>query len=254
MSILDIFRNSQSADQPVQQPQQPQHQPTNPGNIPNVPNLNSYQQAGTDPNGMVPDNAGSVTNVASQPQSPLDKYKDLWESKPNDKGELEPPKELTADSLQKAMANADFTSSLSPDTMSAIAQGGEGATKAFADAMNTIARQVMVQSTLVNNKLMAKEIAAAREAATSGIPDMLRQQATANHLKETNPLYSNPVIKPFIEDAQQQFLTKNPNATPAELTTMTKDLMAAISETFLPPAPIDPSKPVDTDWAKFLGN
>lgn len=195
--------------------------------------------------------------MPTEPQTPLDKFNDLWEAKPTDPnapGAAAPEPELTAESLQKAMADANFASGVSPEHLTAISQGGEAAQTAFAEAMNAVARQVMVQSTLINNKLTTKAVETATADATAGIPELVRKQAAQNHLKDTNPVFTNPAIKPFIEAAQQQLLVKNPTATPAELTSMTNDLMVAMSETFAPAAPVDPSAPVQEDWSKFIPN
>lgn len=239
MSIFDMFRSQAPAPAPQTQ--------VTPGNM-QPPSVTPTQSPTGEGNGVVPNNEGSAPA-----ESPLDKFKDLWETTPTENSEAPAtPQELTQESLQKAMESADFTSGISPEQFAAISQGGEEAQKAFMQAMNNVAKQVMVQATLVNNKLTAKAVAEAREAASKSIPNLLKQQAASNHLKDTNPVFTNPAIKPFIESAQEKLIAKNPNATPAELTAMTQELMTAIADQFSPAPAVNPQAAQEEDWSKFL--
>lgn len=229
-------------------------QPAPPGNIP-APTVQASITPGAAPNGVVPEVAPVTVEGNGNPQNPLDQFKDLWQTAPidpNAPGTPAAPAPLTAEQLTASMSKANFTNTLDPSLMTAIAAGGEEAGVAFTTALDQVARQIMVQSTLVNNKLTEQAVAHAEQKATANIPDMLRQQATSNHLVESNPVFQNPAIKPFVESAQQQLLIKHPTATPAELTVLTNDLMSAISETFAPATPIDPAVAAGTDWDKFL--
>lgn len=241
MSIFDMFKPAPVA--PVA--------PT-PGNIP-APTAQVAITEGSEPNGVVP-----VTPVPAEPvipAAPLDKFKDIWDTVPTDPNAPAPVEAtpLTASSLQAMMKDKDFTQNIDPATLADIAEGGDKATAALPAILNAVAQQVMVQSTLVNNKLTEKAVSEATAAAEAAIPDLLRQQTASNHLRESNPAFSNPVLKPFIESSQAQFMIKHPNATPAELTAMTTQLMGAIQETFAPPAPVDKIAENETDWNKFLG-
>lgn len=218
-------------------------------------NMEGQTVTTTESNGVVPNTPTQTSTQEQKPENPLDKFADLWETSGDDKGNTEQPanNQLTAESMQKALDKVDLTqNAMTPEVMQAIAAGGEDAMKALPGLLNAVAKQTMTQSVLVNQQIMAKEIAKAREEATANIPDLVRQQATANHLKDTNPALTNPAIKPFIDGAIDKLRQKHPNATPQELTDMTSDLMTAISETFQKPAPIDPNQEVDTDWEKFL--
>lgn len=250
---MDMFRKAEQAPAvaaaaPVTIPAQP-GTPATPGNVPD------QQVVATPENGVVPAVVPDASNVAQEPENPLDKHKEMWQTKPIDPDApkpVEPPAPLTAEALKKSFATADFVSTLDPDIMTKIAAGGEEAGAAFTQAMNELGRQGLVQSTLINEKLTAKAVAAATEAATANIPELLRQQSAANHLKESNPIYSNPALKPLVEQAHTALLAKHPTATPAELTIMTEDYFKAVQESFAPAAPVDPTAPVGTDWEKFL--
>lgn len=201
---------------PEQSTQQSTQQlsPALPGNITTPTQPVTLETPVTAPNGVVP--AAEPNTVT--PDAPLAQFATLWDTVPNTEDPSAAPTPLSAETLQKTMANVNFAEAIAPETMTAITAGGEDAQKAFSAAMNTIARQVMVQSTLVNNKLTEQAIASAAQKYEANLPALLRSQTASDHLKTTNPLFSNPAIKPVIGAVQAALLQKHPNATPAELT------------------------------------
>lgn len=250
MSVFDIFKSA-----PAQQPA-PATQAT-PGNIPpqsadpaapgnptlpaTDPSANPAQTQATDP---------------ATPDSPLDQFKDLWHTEPNkDAGTPEPiVPTLATEDVQKALANHNFTQGITPEQLAAISAGGEEAQAAFIQAMNATAKQVMTSSTLVSNKLVEQAVTRALEQQAAKVPDMLRSQAASNHLQDSNPIFSNPAVKPIMEATQAQLMQKFPTATPAELTKMTNDYITAMGEAFSPKPATDTSVINATDWEKFLSN
>jgi len=176
-------------------------------------------------------------------------YEKLWDTIPKPEGQAAPA-ELTQEAVAAAVNKMNFADSISPEHLAAIAQGGEAAQQAFAQAMNGMARQVMTQATLVNNKLTERAVAAAEAKFSSSLPDMLRNQAASDHLKTSNPLFSNPAVKPIIEATQQQLLQKFPNATHAEITKMTQDYITAMGESFTPKPVVAPTAG-EYDWTSF---
>ena len=237
MGMFDIFTNSQPTNAAPSSP-------VSPGNIPPP----------TDPaapgQGVVPASAVAPA-VPKQPESPLDTFKVLWEPVPVDPNSSTPAasQELTAEQVQTAVAKANFSQAITPEQLQAISQGGDAAQAAFSAAMNAVAQQVMVQSTMVNSKLTEKAVAAALARQSSEIPQMLRRQASTAHLNDTSALFSNPAIQPVVQATQQQLLQKFPQATPAEITQMTQDYIKAMGEQFAPKPVSDPNV---TDWSTFL--
>lgn len=250
MSIFDMFRQA-----PTQQPapQQQAPQPVNPGNL-TAPTAEATQTSPTTAaNGVVP-NSGQPASQPASPEatnSPLADFATLWDNIPNQASPEAGPTELNQEDVMKAVTKADFTKALSPDKLAAITAGGEEAAKAFAESLNIVAQQVLAHATMVNNKLTNSEIARAMSAYEAKIPSVLRDQITSNHLRETNPLFSNPAIKPVIEATRSQLLTKFPNATPAEIHKLTEQYIVAMGKAFAP-APAVTRAPDDVNWETFL--
>jgi len=228
----------------------PASTPSTPGNMPAAPAVNLQQTPQTDVNGVIPNQTPPAVPVDNSPLAP---FKDLWQTATNvdnKNNNLNEPVVLNAEDVAKAMGNADFSAALNPSRLNAIAAGGQEAQKAFQEALTDVARQVLTQATLVNNRLTNDAIVKALAAQEAKLPAMLRTQSAANHLKDTNPIFSNPAIQPVIEATQQQLLSKFPNATPAEITAMTNNYILAMGEAFAP----KPATPVskDTDWENFI--
>lgn len=241
--IFDIFTTKpaeQAAPAPVAQPA-----PATPGSIPDA----------VDPN-AVP--AQPVTPVAVEPvvpDSPLAEFSKLWEDAPIDPNKPTPtkPTPLDAEAVQKAVAKTDFSAAITPETLTAIAAGGEEAQKAFAQAMNQTAQQVMVQSTMVNEKLTQKAIKDALAANQITVQEQVRAQAISDHAKTQNPVFSDPAVKPVIEATQSQLSAKFPDATPQEITEMTQNFIIAMGGAFTPPEVVnDNNGQGQTDWTKFI--
>lgn len=241
MSIMDFFKPTvQPVAQPVAQPQT-----TPPGNIPQPDGAITNTGDGTAPNGAIPGGQGS------SPDSPLANYADLWKNKPNESTSAEPTLELKAEDVQGIVNKANFSSVLTPEMLAAIGEGGEGAQQAFSLAMNEVAKNVMVQATLVNNKLTQKAVKDALEHQKKSLPELLRQQSVLNHSKESNPLFTNPAVQPILESAQEALMRKFPDAPPADITRMAQEYIVAMGEAFAPkPTVTVPAG--EQDWSKFL--
>ena len=236
MGILDMFRSAPPAAPAAAPAPSATGQP---GNIP-------------DP-ATVATTAPATVPASPNPDTPLAQYQDLWKNEPNaadDPGAAAPNFELTQEAVQGIVSKTDFSKVVSPEHMAAMAAGGDGAQAAFAAALNQVAQHTMVQATLVNNKLAQKQIEAAIQAQLTKLPNSMRQQSSADHLNSTNPLFSNPAVKPVIEATHAQLLQKFPNATNAEITKMTHDYVLALGSSFAP-APVVTTEPGDMDWSNF---
>ena len=185
------------------------------------------------------------------PESPMAKFTELWDPVTANSASPSGPTPLNSDDVAKAMSKADFSSAITPENLSAIAMGGEAAQQAFAQSLNAVAQAVMTRATLVNSKLMDQRVNEAVEAYAAKMPEALRSQTAAAHLKDTIPLYSNPAVRPVVEATQAQLLQKYPNATPAQINSMVQDYLQAMGDYFAPPKPKTQAELNQTDWSKF---
>lgn len=252
MGLFDMFTANTSTS-PAAAPTPAAPAPVQPGNLPDRGGAPAPATPGTEVNGVVP---APVVAGPEVPDSPLAQFEKFWDTVPNEEGNSATPVQLDQAKLQEVISKADFTGGITPEDLAAVTAGGEGAAAAFTKALNTVAQQVILQSTMASNKMQEQSINAAITKQAASIPELIRAQSASNTLQAANPLFSNPAVKPIIEAMQVQLLAKNPNATPAEVTTMAQDFVSALGESFAPKAVIPAGQPgaqVDTtDWTKFL--
>lgn len=257
MGMFDMFKTAPVQPAPANPAQQPVNQapapaPATPGNIPDQPTSVTQATPGTEANGVVPANPAAQTQ---KDDSPLAQFSGLWEDKPIDPNSPAEPaahKPLDAAQLQQVMAKVDFSSAVTPETLTAISAGGEPAAAAFMQAMSAVTQQAMVQSTLINEKMTAQAVERAITATEAKIPGLVREQSAAAHIQDANPAFSNPAIKPVIDATRIKLMEKNPTFTPAQINAQLTDFLTAMSETFNPAPVADPLNG-GQDWNKFLG-
>ena len=199
-----------------------------------TPDTTPVETPNTAPNGVVPDNVNEA-------KTPLDQYSDLWETKPTDKNSPAEykPEQLDPAKLQEVMGKAVLTGAITPELQARINAGGEDANTAMVEAMNNVAQQTMMQSTVVANKMMEQNSNKLMEAMLAKIPGLVKSQSVNNSLQETNPIFSSPAVAPVIDAVKAQMQIKHPNATTTELTTMAQNFVKAMSEQLNPAAPTE---------------
>jgi len=247
MGIFDIFTAKPNEPAPTI-PGQP-GVPNNPGNIPTPGHDGTV--ASTEGQGVLPPGVPVVT--PPKDDSPLADYKDLWQDDPKKPGEPAPADySLNPEDLQKVIAKQDFTKLATPEQLAAIAEGGEGAVAANLAIINAVAQQTLTQATLVGNKLTEQMVARAIQDSQDKIPALLRSQLATSHLKDTNPLFSNPAVAPVMEAVRERLLGKFPDATPTQITEMTQDFVMAMGKEFAPKENLNDNGEGGTDWAAYL--
>jgi len=221
--------------------QNPATVPSNQGNIP------AELSIATNPDGT------PVIPSVVKDESPLAPFKSLWENAPVDPNKPADTPAYTAPTLeeiQKAVGKADFSSNFTSEQLAAASSGGEGAQEALMQLLNSVGQQSLAQATMVSSKLNEQAMSAAIAEQVAKMPDLVRAQTVQTHLKDTNPLFDSPAIKPVIAATQQQLQTKFPNATPSEITKMTQDYIVAMGESFAPKPVVATGLAAD-DWSNY---
>lgn len=240
MSIMDMFKSKAAEPAPVK--------PVEPGNLPPV-----------DPSKPAPE-GNPAPAAEKEPTSPLEPFKDMWQPNVDSEGKpvtKEPaaPAPLDQKELQKVISQADFSKAISAEDLAAITAGGEGAAEALTKAMNSVAQSTMLQSTLATDKMIEQAIQATAKATEARVIEQIRKQNLSDNLLETNPLYSNPAVKPVMDAVQAQLSSKFPTASTSELATMAQDFIKAMGAE-LNPADVpagDAKATADADqWNKFF--
>lgn len=220
----------------------------------------AQQQAAANGNPMVP-NAGNspvstdlVTGVEAV--SPLQDFADLWQAPdPASTPKSVPLFNLDAKKLQEAAGKINFSQVLTKEDMTAIAAGGEGAVTAFQNSMNRVAQATFAQSAATTTKLIEQALTRNTSDLESRIPSLIKKQSVSEANKLENPLFSNPATAPIMSALEQQFQTKYPNATAAEITAHTKNYLEEFVGLATAPANAAAAAKKaksEPDWTSFL--
>lgn len=229
-----------------------------PGNIPPAASTQPVQSQGTAPNGTVPNTVPTGTeNQASA--SPLDDFNSLWQPSENAGAAAEPLIKVDPKSLAEAARKTDFTKMIAPEQLTAIAQGGEGAVQAFAQAMNQVAQGVYAQSAFAATKIVEQAVSKAQERFSAEIPSHVKRLQVSDSLRSENPALSHPAASPILGAIEAQLTMKHPNASASEITSMAKQYLDQFATAINTPknkAEADAAAAVkkgkDTDWSDFL--
>lgn len=239
MSIFDIFRPAAPAAAPA---------PVTPP-APGTPPVSGTPVAvpGTPAPEIVP----------TAPVSPLDAFKEIWQTPPVDPNAPPEPAGLFANldpnKVMESARRVDFAKAVTPEQLQAIASGGQDAVAAFTAAMNSVAQTVYAQSAVATTKIVEQALSRSQEQYDAKLPDLIRRASVNETLRSENPLLSNPAIQPLVSALSEQFVRKNPTATGTEIRNQVNQYLTALGDTFsTKPAVVAPKVNKAEDWDTFF--
>lgn len=249
MAIMDMFRNAVPGATPQPDPSKmPQ-----PGNIPPqaAPATSTASTPNTAPNGAIP---AATTEIAAA--SPLDAFNDLWNNPAKPAGDTGSYFNVDMDALQKAAGQQDFTQTITAEQLSAIGAGGEGAMKAFAEALNNVSRDIYARSALASTKMIDIALGKAETKFRNDVPSIVKKHTISDTLRSENPAFTHPAAQPVIEALEKQLILKYPQASATELRSLATTYLSALSPVFAPAqketAAEKKQKANETDWSQFV--
>ena len=237
MSIFDIFSSKPAAAPAPTAPAQPA------ANNPAQPAPN------TDP-------AAAVTPAPAPAATPLDQFTKLWETDPNSGtpadtslfGAVDPKK------VFEAAKGANFAGAISPEVLQAVAAGGEGATAALQQAINSSTQAAFAQAMIASTKLIEQAITKTNAKNLADLPGLVKRHTAADSLHTENPALSNPAAAPIIAAVQAQLALKHPDATASQLKAMATDYLSNFADVVKPAPKVEAAKPKagEVDWSTFI--
>lgn len=229
MSIFGAKPGNVAPPIPGQSPAQNIQQAQMTNNPANNPAPQGTQQTpGTAANGVIPQQ--------EEVKSPTEPFKDLWQPTPIDPNKTpEPSSQLTAENFMQAAGKIDFTQALSPEQLQKIQAGGPEAAQVLLEVMNKTAQVTMGQTLAGANKLIERQVSAARNDFNKNIPRTVRDSNVREALFQQNKMLSDPAVAPLVVAMQQQFSEKFPMASEAELLEKAQQYVLAAGNAFAPP-------------------
>lgn len=223
--------------------QKPTEQIT-PGNIPMASSVQTTPGNPTAP--VVPETQTEV--------SPLDQYKDLWQTDTTKQTTPEAwNKNLTPEAFAAAAKNNDFTKVITPEMQAAISKGGADAQQAVMQMMNAVAQKGFGDSAVATTRIVEQALAKQQERFMSELPNIIKGQTLQDTLRTNNPIFTNPATAPMLQMMTGQVAAKYPNMPAAEQAKLAQQYVLDFANAVNPQKSTQApgSKPQD-DWSKFM--
>lgn len=219
------------------------------------------QQGGAAANPTVPSDTTVPTQVTAgvdgkpaAAASPMDKFKDLWETDANSQQQQEPLLKSDPQALMQAAQSVDFLKVITPELQAKIQAGGAEGMQAMTQAMNEVARMTFAQSAHATSSIVEQALAKQQERFKEMLPTLIKQHQANDTLRSSNPLMNDPAMAPMVEALQSQFSRKFPQATVAEINNYVNEYLngAADKISGLRPQPTNTNKRTEQDWSNFF--
>lgn len=261
MSFTDAMKQLfGGAPATIQQPMSPQQSanPNNQGMVPTgaanpgVPLAGTAASPTMDNNGLVP------TQPVPQQQaevSPLAAFDKIWETPPTDPNANKPMfAGLDANKLMEQASKIDFSKAVTPEMMTKINAGGEGAMQALVEAMSKVGQTVYAQSAFATTKIVEKALSEQQIRNDAALPNMVKKFSVNENLVADNPILNSPAVAPLVDALKTVLIQKNPTATSAEIQSQVVDYFSAMGKAFTitPATPKEKSAKSSEDWATYF--
>lgn len=251
MSIMDMFRSTPAATK--QQNAITQSGDPSGSNV-TVPGADS----GGNTDGKAP---AAFPKKAEGEESPLSGYEKLWETDPNAKPPASsvPKFDIDPQKLMAAAKSIDFSKVIPADVLE---KASKGDVTALGQAINFSAQAGYAQSAAATTKIVEQALTQQAKVFKEEIMPAILRQHTVSQTLVDETLLNNPAVKPMVDAVKQQFSTKYPQASAAEIAKHTTDYFRGFSEDFIKMQGFkvdktDPKEAVSLaarqeDWGKFF--
>lgn len=186
--------------------------------------------------------------------SPMDTFKDLWNTPANQGVDTTLPANMFAGvdptKMLEAARKVDFSKSIPPEVIAKITAGGPEAAQAFAQALNDVSQRSYAQSSFAATKIVEQALSKFEEGMNNRLPGTMKKLQVSESLRESNPALSHPAAAPIVQALQNQFTTQFPNASAAEIRQMATDYLTQFAG-LVTPKTTTATTP-EEDWGGFF--
>lgn len=248
--------NSGATSQPPANPN------ASPGNQREQQQQNANKVAGNTPAGeqSVLEKAGTE----EAPVNPMDKFKEIWQPNTDKDGKViaakgrEPAFNIDPAKIFEFAGKMDFKKFVKPETLKAIATGGEEGVAAFAQAIQDLGSNTYASSLTASAQLTQKALERQKEQFEASLPELFKKFSLRENLSQKNPALNHPAAKPIIEALQSVMASKYPDASAADLQNTAEEFLAAFASSLSGKSNTDEEEAggkggkKEEDWGKFL--
>ena len=223
------------------------------GGSSNAPAAVTPSASGNNPNVASPANKaveeGKMAGTDQLPPNPLDAYAKLWETSSN-APEAAPNFNLDPTVLDQVSGTLDFTKSVSPELLQKATTGDMAA---MMQVMNHVGQQSYKAALAHGSSLTGKFVDSRSKFDLKGIGSQVKTELAASAMSSI-PNYSHPAVKTEVNRIAQAMQKQNPDASPEEIATATKDYFTNVYAAINPQAPTQEqqNQATEVDWDKFF--
>ena len=195
-------------------------------------------------------------------ESPLANFADLWKiddtNKPIDPtAALTPNFKIDPAAVVNAAKTVDYAKLVPPELMTKALSGDANAMGAV---LNAVTQASTANAGMNTAKIVEAALAHQAKQLMSILPGQVRQQQVNMQVNQDHPIFSNPAAAPMVDMLKNQFATKFPMATPAQISEYTANYLTEFVSavggsmpTQQQQAATAASAAAEPDWGKFFG-
>jgi hypothetical protein len=198
-----------------------------------------------------------VTNDPAS-NSPLDTWKDVWQTDPKATPPSDPWSQpiLPSDpvKIREAASKMDMMAGMPPELIQKVTTGGDP--QALMDLMNRVAQNTLAMAAQLTTASVEKAGTTIRDRTQQQLPDQFREYQL-NNLPVDNPVLNHPGAQGLLQMTRQQLKMKNPNWNAQQIQQEAEKYLtgfaSAVSQHGAPQSPrTDRTGTPEQDWEQFL--
>lgn len=192
---------------------------------------------------------GKMPGTDQLPANPLDVYAKLWDTTTN-APEAAPVFNLDPKVLDSVSSTLDFTKSVSPELLQKATSGDMAA---MMQVMNHVGQQSYKAALAHGTSLTDKFVDSRSKFDLKGIGAQVKSELTSNAMSGI-PNYSHPAVKTEVTRIAKAMQQQNPEASPDEIATATKEYFTNVYAAINPSAPSQQQQDDanGVDWDKYF--
>ena len=166
------------------------------------------KEAGPGQQGVIKQNLENGSN-----QTPEEKYEEIWKVSPKGTAAeklFNPNKE----EFNKVVNGMDFTKGIDPELMSKALQGDAAS---LASLLNRVGQSAFSTATMSNREMIEHANTQQSQNTQKMVQEQLRAMLAEQEAAKSNPAFSDPLVKPLLDEISGRLRAQFPEASSAEL-------------------------------------
>jgi len=193
--------------------------------------------------------------AAGGPENPLDSFVDIFKPRQQDPNAPKPPTlndpilgQLDPNAFKQQVSQANFAAAIPQET---IQKAISGDPQAFADAINTAAREAFAAAAQLSHGLVEHGARTAAERVNSSLDSRIRNfQIKAQNT--SHEALGHPAVVPMLNAVKMQIATSNPTLTPEQVQQQAETYFTQMADVLTAPkrqAADQSAKPKENDFS-----